>query len=134
VPQAPLPPELERFLVKPHPAVVATLREDGSPTTAATWYDWVDGRVLLSMDARGPRIRNIRRNPHVALTVLGDEWYSHVSLLGRAAELRADSDYVDVDRLSMRYLGKPYGRKDHPIVTVLVEVDRWHTFGDPGAD
>jgi PPOX class probable F420-dependent enzyme len=132
VPRAPLPPELERFLGRPHPAVVATLREDGSPTTAATWYDWADGRVMLSMDARGPRIRNIRRNPQVALTVLGDEWYTHVSLLGRAAEVREDSDYVDVDRLSMRYLGRPYGRKDHPIVTVLVEVDRWHTFGDLG--
>jgi PPOX class probable F420-dependent enzyme len=131
VPQAPLPTELERFLEDPHAAVVATLTKDGSPTTAATWYDWVDGRVLLSMDARGPRIQNIQRDPRVALTVLGEDWHTHVSLLGRAVEIREDSDYIDVDRLSIRYLGKPYSRRDHPIVTILVEVDRWHTFGDP---
>lgn len=131
MPQSPLPPELEHFLEEPHPAVVATLRQDGSPSTAATWYDWVDGRVLLSMDARGARIRNLRRDPRVALTVLGEDWHIHVSLLGRAVEIRDDRDYVDVNGLSMRYLAKPYDRRDHPIVTVLVEVDRWHTFGDP---
>ncbi len=69
--RAPLPPELERFLTKPRPAVVSTLRPDGSPVTTVTWYEWLAGRVLLTMDADGRRIRNIRRDPRVALTVLG---------------------------------------------------------------
>lgn len=133
MPRAPLPPELEGFLAKPRPAVVATIRPDGSPTTAASWYDWVDERVVLSMDARGARIRNIRRDPRIALTVLGDDWHTQVSLVGRAVEIREDSDYADVNALSVRYLGEPYSRRDHPIVTVLVEVDRWHTWGDPAS-
>ena len=48
------PPEIEAFLLEPNPAVVATLRADGSPHSVATWYDWVDGRILLNMDARAP--------------------------------------------------------------------------------
>ncbi len=131
--RAPLPPELERFLAKPRPAVVSTLRPDGSPVTTATWYEWLAGRVLLTMDANGRRIRNIRRDPRVALTVLGDDWYTHVSLLGRAVEIRDDPDFVDVDRLSLRYLGEPYDRRDWSSVSVLVEVDRWHTWGDPSS-
>jgi PPOX class probable F420-dependent enzyme len=130
---APLPSGLEDFLAKPLPAVVATLRENGTPVTAATWYEWIDGRAMLSMSASGPRIRNIRRDPRVALTVLGEDWYAHVSLLGRAVEVREDTGFEDLDRLSMRYLGRPYSRKDHVVVTVFVEVDRWHTYGDPGS-
>jgi PPOX class probable F420-dependent enzyme len=134
MPAAPLPPELERFLAKPRPAVVATITEAGSPVTTATWYEWVDGRVLLTMDAAGHRIRNLRRDPRVALTVLGDSWYNHVSLLGRAVELRDDPDFVEIDRLSMRYEGRPYPERDWKCVAVLVEVERWHTWGDPASE
>ncbi len=88
MPPAPLPPELERFLAKPRPAVVATIGRDGSPVTAATWYEWADGRILLSMEVSGYRIRNIRRDPRVSLTVLGDSWYSHVSLPVRVVRAR----------------------------------------------
>jgi PPOX class probable F420-dependent enzyme len=133
MPPAPLPPELEAFLERPRPAVIATVRADGSPVTAATWYEWTGGRFLVTMDAAGRRIRNIRGNPNVALTVLGDSWYDHVSLLGRAVEIRDDPDFVDVDRLSMRYSGKPYEPRDWSSVAVVVEVERWHTWGDPGS-
>ena len=38
-PAPPVPPEIEEFLRKPNPAVVATIRPDGSPHSVATWYD-----------------------------------------------------------------------------------------------
>ncbi len=133
MPRAPLPPELERFLEKPRPAVVGTIAPDGSPVTTATWYDWVDGRILLTMDAAGRRVRNLRRDPRVSLTVLGNSWYNQLSLLGRAVEIRDDPDFADTDRLSIRYEGKPYEERDFTSVSVLVEVERWHTWGDPGA-
>lgn len=133
MPRVPLPPELERFLAQPRPAVVATIGPDGSPVTAATWYDWVDGRILLTMDAAGFRVRNLRQDPRVALTVLGESWYTHLSLLGRAVEIHDDPDLADVDRLSLRYQGKPYDPRDWASASVLVDVERWHTWGDPSA-
>src|SRR5919109_1601515 len=100
----PLPDELVEFLRRPNAAVVATLREDGSAYTAATWYDWIDGLVMLNMDASRVRLEHMRRDPRVALTVLDlDDWYRHVSLLGRIVELREDPDLADIDRLSLRY-------------------------------
>ena len=93
--------------MQPRPAVVATIGRDGWPVTAATWYEWAGGRILLSMEVSGHRIRNIRRDPRVSLTVLGESWYDHVSLLGRAVEIRDDPDFADVHRLSMHYLGEP---------------------------
>ena len=47
----PLPPKLETFLAQPNPSVIATVPPNGHPHTAATWYLWEDGRVLVNMDA-----------------------------------------------------------------------------------
>jgi PPOX class probable F420-dependent enzyme len=132
MPATPLPPELDRFLAAPRQAVVATVRPDGTPVTAGTWYEWADGRLLLSMDAAGRRIRNIRHEPRVALTVFGDSWYTHLSLLGRVVEVRADPDFVDIDRISQRYKGEPYPDHASEAVSAIAEIERWHTYGDPG--
>ena len=104
MPSSPLPPELVAFLREPHPAVVATLRPDGSPHTVATWYDWVDGLVLLNMDATRARLGHLRRDPRVSLTVLDkDSWYSHVSLEGVVDRLVDDTELADIDRLALMW-------------------------------
>jgi PPOX class probable F420-dependent enzyme len=88
MPSAPVPAEVDEFLRRPNPAVVASVRGDGSPHTVATWYDWDDNRALLNMDETRLRLRFMRRDPRVALTVLDAEgWYRHVSLLGQAVEI-----------------------------------------------
>ena len=133
MPAAPLPSSMDRFLAAPRAAVVGTIRPDGSPVTSATWYEWADGRMLLTMDAAGLRIRNIRRDPRVALTVFGDDMYTSLSVLGSAVEIREDTEFVDIDRLSLRYKGRRYEDRDWRSVTVLVEVERWHAYGDPAA-
>ncbi len=135
MPGAPLPPELQRFLAKPRHAVVGTVRNDGTPVTTPCWYGVdADGRIILSMDEGSHRLRHLRANPQVALTVLGDDWYSHVSLLGRVVGLRDDEEHDDIDALSQRYEGGPYPDRTYRGVTALVEIERWHTWGDPAAE
>jgi PPOX class probable F420-dependent enzyme len=132
MPRGPLPPELVEFLRPARPAVVATVRPDGTPATTATWYDWDDGRLLLSMTAGSPRTRNVRATPEIALTVLGENWYDHVSVSGPVVELRDDEGLADLDRLSLRYWGELYPKRELRCVTALVEVARWHAWGDAG--
>jgi PPOX class probable F420-dependent enzyme len=135
VPPAPLPTELQRFVAAPRHAVVGTQRDDGAPVTTACWYGLDDdGRLILSMSHDSHRLRHIRANPRVALTMLGDNWYSHVSILGQAVELRSDDDLADIDALSQRYEGVPYEDRDYRGMTVFVRVDHWHTWGDPAAE
>ena len=109
VPPAPLPAELVEFLKEPHAAVVATVRSDGAPYSAATWYEWDDGRILVNMDFERLRLEHLQRDPRVAITVLdlGDS-YRAVTVLGGVVELRDDEGLVDIDRLSQRYRGAPY--------------------------
>ena len=77
MPRVPVPPDVDAFLARPNPAVVATVSPGGAPHTAATWYDWEDGRVLLNMDESRLRLRYMRANPAVALPVLGGERVRH---------------------------------------------------------
>ena len=123
----PIPPELEAFLREPNPAVVGTLRADGSPHTVATWYDWEDGLVLLNMDGTRKRLEHLRRDPRVSLTVLGkDDWYRHVSLGGVVERLVDDPGLVDIDRLAIRYTGKPYRNRTSPRVSAWMRPERWN--------
>jgi PPOX class probable F420-dependent enzyme len=134
VPQVPVPPDVGDFLARPNPAVVATLRPDGAPHTVPTWYDWEGGRILLNMDETRLRLGYMRRDPRVALTVLDAEsWYRHISLLGRVVSIEDDPELADIDRLALRYQGKPFGTRDRRRVSAWMEPDRWHGWNDGGA-
>ena len=132
MPPAPLPSELVDFLRRPYPAVIASVRPDGSPHTAATWYDWEDdGRVLLNMEATRSRLRFMRNDPRVALTVLEHgNWYRHVSLTGVVDRIEADAELRDIDRLAIRYTGAPYGRRDARRYSAWMRVDAWHAWNN----
>jgi PPOX class probable F420-dependent enzyme len=130
VPTLPLPEDLRRLLEKPNPAVVATLRRDGTPVTVATWYALDGDRVLLNMDHSRVRVKHLRRDPRVSLTVLDEaDWHTHVSVLGRVVEWVEDEDLADIDRLALRYTGHPYRTRDRPRVTAWVQIERWHGWG-----
>src|SRR3954447_7400034 len=128
MPQPPLPSELEQVLAKPNPAVIGTVRPDGTPNTVATWYLWEDGRVLVNIDEGRRRLEYLRREPHVSLTVLdGDEWYRHVTLHGRVT-LEDDPYLADVDRISRHYTGQAYAQRDRGRVSGWIEIDSWHAW------
>jgi PPOX class probable F420-dependent enzyme len=127
MPRVPVPEDVDAFLAQPRAAVVATVRPDGSPHTAATWYDWEDGRVLLNMDASRVRLGHMRRDPRVALTAIDlDEWYRQVTLMGRVVSIEDDPDLSDIDRLARRYTGREYRNRDRRSVTAWVEPERWY--------
>jgi hypothetical protein len=116
---------------------MAVVRPAGSPVTPATWYLWEDdpaetgaGHALVNVDAARKRLEHLRGNPHVSLTVLGESWYTHVTLLGRATERRDDPDLADIDRIARHYTGDPYPVRDRPRLTVRVDVERWTAWGD----
>lgn len=127
MPRAPLPVELVEFLKQPNAAVISTVRTDGAPYSAATWYDWDDGRILVNMDFERLRLRHMRQDPRVALTVLDlADWYRAVTVLGKVVEIRDDEGLRDIDRLSQRYRGTPYRNRERRRVTALIEPERWH--------
>lgn len=130
MPELPFPDDVRALLAKPNPAVVATLRSDGQPVSVATWYLLDGDRVLLNMDDTRVRVKHLRRDPRVTLTVLDEaSWYTHVSLIGRVEEMYADDGLVDIDRLSTHYGGSPYPDRESPRTTAWMSIDTWHGWG-----
>ena len=130
MPTPPLPDDLRRLLTQPNPAVITTLRPDGQPVSVATWYLLDGDRVLVNMDGSRKRLEHLRRDPRVCLTALNaDDWYTHVSIVGRVAEMVDDEDLSDIDRLSCHYLGHPYANRVSPRVSAWIDIDRYHGWG-----
>ncbi len=126
----PLPDEAVAMLRKPNPAVISTVRPDGQPVSTPTWYLWDNGKVLVNMDEGRKRLNHIRNDPRISLTVVdSDDWYTHVTLIGRVVELREDPDLTVIDRLAQHYLGRNYPQRDRARVSGWMEIDRWHGWG-----
>src|SRR4051812_26755403 len=108
MPKPPVPALVDDFLRRPNPAVIASLMPDGAPHSAATWYLWEDGRVLVNMAATRKRLDYLRTDGRVSLTVLSeDSWYRHVTIMGRVASVQPDPDMADINRISTHYVGSP---------------------------
>jgi PPOX class probable F420-dependent enzyme len=131
MPQAPLPSDVQQFLLEPHLAVVGTLRPDGAPATVATWYAWEDGRILLNMGQSRRRLDWLRIDGRVALTVIDrNEFYRHISLYGQIETIEEDVGLAAIDRLARRYTGRPYRDREQLRFSAWMHVDRWHGWND----
>ncbi|TCL79453.1 MULTISPECIES: pyridoxamine 5'-phosphate oxidase family protein [unclassified Rathayibacter] len=131
MPKPPLPENVVEFLRAPNPAVIASVRPNGEPHTATTWYEIQDdGSILVNMDGTRARLKYLRANPHVSLSVMGAEnWYSQISLSGRVSEIRRDPDLADIDRLATRYRGAIYPDRERESWTAIIEVTSWFGWG-----
>ncbi|GEC05300.1 PPOX class F420-dependent enzyme [Streptomyces spinoverrucosus] len=128
--RTPLPPEVDALLARPNPCVMATLRSDGTPVSTPTWYLWENGQVLISLDEGRVRLKHLRRDPRVTLTVMDkDDWYTHVTLVGRVTKMYDDEQLADIDRLARHYIGNPYPDRVRARVSAWIEVERWHGWG-----
>jgi PPOX class probable F420-dependent enzyme len=127
---SPLTDDAKKMLSKPNPAVIATVRSDGQPVSAATWYLLRDDQVLVNMDEGRKRLQHLRKDPRVSLTVIDEnDWYTHVTVIGHVVDIHDDDGLRDIDALSQHYQGTEYPDRDRPRVTALIAIDRVHGWG-----
>ncbi len=105
---------------------MGTVGRRGQPVTAATWFLLQDDdTILVNIEAGRARIRHVQADPRVALTVLGETWYTHLSIQGRAIRIDTDPDMSVIDRVAEHYTGSPYPTRDKQRVSIVVAIDRW---------
>jgi len=112
-------------------ASVATLMQDGSPQVAPLWIDREGDTIVLNTTRSRQRTKNLRRDQRVAITVFEQaNPYSNVSIRGKAIEITEEGAEEHIDRMSMKYLGKPYPYEDRtpkdPRVLIRVEAEHIH--------
>ena len=107
---------------------LATLMPDGSPQLTQTWVD-TDGEFVIINTVDGhQKVRNIRRDPRVAVTVADPNDTSRfVQLRGEVVRETTDGAVEHIDVLSQRYNGIPYpwyGGRDQVRITLYIRVDK----------
>ncbi|WP_262060026.1 PPOX class F420-dependent oxidoreductase [Streptomyces sp. STR69] len=103
-------------------AAVATVRPDGAPQTSVVWIKREDDTVLFSPLQDRQKVRNLRHDPRVSLSVFDlANPYVSVEIRG-TAEILPDPDKRLPHELSHKYLGidPPAERDDQ--VRVIVRV------------
>ncbi|MEU7788291.1 PPOX class F420-dependent oxidoreductase [Amycolatopsis sp. NPDC049159] len=107
-------------------ATVATLDPDGSPQTSVVWVGLDDGDLVFSATEDRRKVRNLRRDPRLGVSITDAENpYRHTQLRG-TAELTPDPGKALPRALSHKYLAQdppPEGPEVERVV-VRLKVDR----------
>jgi PPOX class probable F420-dependent enzyme len=124
----PLPDGLLDLLRRPSPCFLATLMPDGSPQMTQTWVDTDGTHVLVNTVDGHQKVRNVERDPRVALNVADpDDPSRYFEVRGRVVEVTKDGAAEHIDELSQRYIGRPYpwlGGRDQVRLLVRIEPDK----------
>jgi PPOX class probable F420-dependent enzyme len=99
-------PQIEQLLKEPSYAQIATLMPDGSPQLTQVWIDTDGTHVIINTVATHQKVRNVRRDPRVAVNVHDPSRPFRVAnVRGRVVEITSDGADQHIDQLARRYLG-----------------------------
>jgi PPOX class probable F420-dependent enzyme len=120
--------DLLLLLKQPSLCYLATSMEDGSPQLTQTWVDTDGTNVLINSVQSHVKVRNIARDPRVAVAVSDPANPSrYVQIRGRVREVTTEGAVDHIEQLAQRYLGGPYpwyGGRDQVRVLLVVEPER----------
>ncbi len=123
--------EIDAFLREPRIADLATIRPDGSPHVAPVWYHYDGDKVMVIASRAAAKIRNIRNDPRVALSIATEAApYEYVLVTGTASV--SEDDAPDLLRtMANHYKGVTEGRRyadqvlrDADFITITVTPSR----------
>jgi PPOX class probable F420-dependent enzyme len=109
-------------------ANVATIMKDGSPQVTPVWVDY-DGDYILINTSRGrQKMKNIKRDPRVALSVQDpDNPYRKLLVRGRVVEETEQGADEHIDKLATKYTGADtYQNRTPGMVRVILKVKPEH--------
>lgn len=88
---------------------IATLGKDGAPRNTIVWVHADSQHVIVNGASSRGWIKNLRRNPRVALTIYDHENpYRRVTVIGTVAEMTTEGAEQSIDELSQKYGGRLY--------------------------
>lgn len=129
----PLPDDLLDLLREASPCFISTLMPDGAPQMTETWVDTDGEHVVINTVDGFLKVKNVRRDPRVALSVLdAKNLFRYFSVRGRVIELTTDGAVDHIETLAQRYLGGPYpwyGGRDQTRIKLIIEADKVRGMG-----
>ena len=106
---AAIPGQARALFLEPNAVSVATVNGSGSPRVTPLWVDIEGDHILLNGTDAREWLRNLRRNPEVALSIFDPQHiYRHVNVVGRAVEFSEEGAQEHIQKLARKYTGGPY--------------------------
>ena len=104
-------PAAKELLHSTIPARLAYVWTDGTPRVVPIWFHWNEREFVLGTPAKAPKLKALKKNPKVALTI-DDNTFPHKVLLVRGrVRLQAMKGIVPEYALAAeRYFGKEQGK------------------------
>jgi len=104
----------KRLLNSTMPARGAYVAMDGTPRVLPTWFHWTGDELVMPTSVSAPhvrhaaaRLRALRANPHVAITIDTDGFPPEVLLMrGKASVIEVDGVVPEYALAARRYLGE----------------------------
>ena len=122
----PLSDEIRALLDGPNFAHLATLMADGSPQSVPVWVGREGDRILICTGEGSLKGKNTRRDPRVALSLVDfHDPNQETQLRGRVVERPPDGEFKYMDRISLKYTGKPFPfRSPEGRVALVIEIEK----------
>ncbi len=87
-------------------ANLGTVMADGSPQVTPVWFLYRDGKFIVNSARGRVKDRNMRRTPHVAISITDpDNIYRHLSLRGKVVRVTEEGADEMIDALAKKYTG-----------------------------
>lgn len=94
------------MLAEPVIANLATVGADGTPHVTPVWVDVDGGDVVINTPEGRAKVRNLRRSPRVAVSVVDPQNpYRVLALQGTVIDITDQNADSHIDRLAAKYLG-----------------------------
>jgi len=102
------PERLKEFLAQPLVARLATVRPDGRPQVVPMWFIYQDGVVYMSTGVEAAKVRHIRHNDRVAITidVMEAPLKNKGVIIDGRAEIQTDGVLDVTRRIYKKYMGE----------------------------
>ena len=118
-------------------ATVTTLNDDGSPHMSVAWVGLEGGEIVFGTLNDQRKLQNIRRDPRIALTLLGErinEWgLREYLVIGGTARITEGGAAELLQRLARTYIGPdavfPAMPDPPPGFVTRIRIERIHGIG-----
>jgi PPOX class probable F420-dependent enzyme len=132
MPKGPVPAQYHDILESATLGHLATVDALGRPEVNPVWFIWDGQHVLLSVREETKKYRNLRRDPHVALSfadLVNPERY--VELRGEVVDFQLYTTLDFVNELAQKCTGADYqyGQPGERRYKLTVRVDAWTAQG-----
>jgi len=104
-------PVAKELLASTIPARLAYLATDGTPRVVPIWFHWNGREVVLGTPPNAPKVKALRKNPKIALTIDDNQFPHRVLMIRGTAHLEDVKGVVPEYALAAeRYFGREQGQ------------------------